>query len=66
MLHSIGNSVAASNLVRLWIVTGEERYSTLAEKTFKALAGELKNYPSSLCLLGEALAVWLEKKTEKK
>jgi uncharacterized protein YyaL (SSP411 family) len=55
------NSVAASNLVRLWRKTGEARYGQLAEKTFLALAGTLKGSPTSLCLLADALSAWLEK-----
>jgi uncharacterized protein YyaL (SSP411 family) len=55
-----GNSVAADNLVRLWKVTGEERYRRQAEKTFKALAGPLKINPGSLPALADALALYLE------
>jgi uncharacterized protein YyaL (SSP411 family) len=59
-----GNSAAASNLVRLWIKTGEAKYSTLAEKTFKSLSPTLKTGGSSLTALADALALWLEKKAE--
>ncbi|MFO0843233.1 MAG: thioredoxin domain-containing protein [Gemmataceae bacterium] len=55
------NSVAARNLVRLGRATGDAKYAALAEKTFKALAPTLKASPSSLPLLADALAVWLEK-----
>jgi uncharacterized protein YyaL (SSP411 family) len=61
-----GNSVAAGNLVRLWVKTGEAKYAGLAEKTFKALAGSLKANPSSLAALADALALWLEQKDRKK
>jgi uncharacterized protein YyaL (SSP411 family) len=54
-----GNSAAAANLVRLWQKTGEARYADLAEKTFAALAGNLKASPSSLTALTEALSVFL-------
>jgi uncharacterized protein YyaL (SSP411 family) len=60
-----GNSVAANNLVRLWIATGDERYSKLAEKTFKVFAATLKSSPSHLTALADALALWLEKKAKK-
>jgi uncharacterized protein YyaL (SSP411 family) len=56
-----GNSVAAANLVRLWRLTGEQRYRALAEKTFKAFATELKSNPSGLTTMAEALANLLEK-----
>ncbi len=55
-----GNSVAAGNLVRLWIKTGDSRYSKLAEKTFRALSPTLKTNPTSLAGLADALGLWLE------
>jgi uncharacterized protein YyaL (SSP411 family) len=61
-----GNSVAAGNLVRLWIKTGEAKYAALAEKTFKTLSATLKTNPSSLTGLADALAMWLEEKGKKK
>jgi uncharacterized protein YyaL (SSP411 family) len=62
-----GNSVAARNLVRLAAKTGNERYSSLAERSFKALAGSLKSNPTGLTALAEALADFLDaQKTEKK
>ena len=61
-----GNSVAARNLVRLWIKTGEEKYAKEAERTFAALAVPLKNNPSSLPALADALALYLDAKDKKK
>jgi hypothetical protein len=55
-----GNSVAANNLTRLWIKTGDEKYAKLAEKAFKALATPLKTNPSALPALAEALALYLD------
>jgi uncharacterized protein YyaL (SSP411 family) len=60
-----GNSVAASNLVRLWIKTGEARYDRLAEKTFRTFSPTLKTSGSHLSALADALALWLEKKASK-
>ena len=56
------NSVAAGNLVRLWIATKEDKYGKMAENTFRSLAGTMKNQPSSLCWAADALALWLESK----
>jgi uncharacterized protein YyaL (SSP411 family) len=57
-----GNSASASNLVRLWIKTGDAEYSKLAEKTFRSMSAALKSSPSSLPALADALALWLEHK----
>jgi uncharacterized protein YyaL (SSP411 family) len=57
-----GNSIAARNLVRLWVKTGDERYAPLAEKTFKALGAPLKANPGSLTALADALGMYLEAK----
>jgi uncharacterized protein YyaL (SSP411 family) len=57
-----GNSMAARNLVRLWIKTGDKSYAQSAEKTFRALAGELKSNPGSLTALADALGMYLEHK----
>jgi uncharacterized protein YyaL (SSP411 family) len=54
-----GNSMAASNLVRLWTKTGDDRYRALAEKTFKTFAGQLKANPTGLTFLADALAQFL-------
>jgi uncharacterized protein YyaL (SSP411 family) len=56
------NSVAAANLVRLWIKTKDEKYAKLAEKTFKALAAPLKTNPGTLVALADALGLYLEVK----
>jgi uncharacterized protein YyaL (SSP411 family) len=61
-----GNSVAASNLVRLWEKTGEARYGTLAGKTFKAFAAPLKLAPTGLTGMADALGAFLELKAKKK
>ena len=61
-----GNSVAARDLVRLWVKTGEEKYATEAERTFRALAVSLKNNPGSLAALADALALYLDAKGGKK
>jgi uncharacterized protein YyaL (SSP411 family) len=55
-----GNSVAARNLVRLWIKTGDAKYAKLADRTFRALAGALKANPASLTTLAEALGMRLD------
>jgi uncharacterized protein YyaL (SSP411 family) len=55
-----GNSVAARNLVRLWQKTGEQRYRELAEKTFQAFAGSMKENPAGLTTMAEALALYLD------
>ncbi len=60
------NSMAARNLVRLWQKTGKESYARLAEKTFQALAGPLKENPGNLTALADALAMYLEEKAAKK
>ena len=61
-----GNSVAARNLVRLWEKTGEKRYAELADKTFRALSGPLKENPGNLTALADALGMYLEEKAAKK
>ncbi len=55
-----GNSVAARNLVRLWVKTGDERYRDLAEKTLKTFAATLKTNPSSLTAMADALGQYLD------
>jgi uncharacterized protein len=55
-----GNSVAARNLVRLWVLTKEERYRMLAEKTLRAFAGALKLNPAGLTAMAAALALFLD------
>jgi uncharacterized protein YyaL (SSP411 family) len=61
-----GNSVAARDLVRLWIKTGDERYAKLAEKTVRALAAPLKTNPTGLTTLAEALALYLDAREKEK
>ncbi len=56
------NSVAARNLVRLWLETKEERYRELAEKSFKAFAPMMQSNPSSMATMAEALSMYLEAK----
>jgi len=55
-----GNSVAAGNLVRLWIITGDERYRALAEKSFEAFAGMLKSNPGGLVAMARHLGRYLD------
>jgi uncharacterized protein YyaL (SSP411 family) len=57
-----GNSVAAANLVRLWVKTGEEKYEKLSERTFKALSAPLKANPTGLTALADALGTYLDAK----
>jgi uncharacterized protein YyaL (SSP411 family) len=57
-----GNSLAAQDLVRLWVKTGDARYGELAEKTIKALAAPLKTNPTALTGLAHALAMYLDAK----
>jgi uncharacterized protein YyaL (SSP411 family) len=61
-----GNSLAASNLVRLGRKTDDERYTREAERTFKALAGSLKANPGNLPALADALGMYLDGKTAQK
>ena len=42
-----GNSIMAYNLVKLFYLTGEGKFSENAEKQLKFLASEARNYPSS-------------------
>jgi uncharacterized protein YyaL (SSP411 family) len=57
-----GNSLAAQDLVRLWVKTGDGRYGELAEKTIKALAAPLKANPTGLTGLAHALSMYLDAK----
>jgi uncharacterized protein YyaL (SSP411 family) len=57
-----GNSLAAQDLVRLWVKTGDARYGELAEKTIKALAAPLKTNPTGLTGLAHALSMYLDAK----
>jgi uncharacterized protein YyaL (SSP411 family) len=58
--HPSGNSVAARNLVRLWVKTGDDGYRALAEKTLKTFATPLKANPASMTTMAEALAMYLD------
>ncbi len=60
-----GNSVAARNLVRLWVKTGDEKYAKEAERTLQSLAAALKNNPGGLPALADALAMYLDAKEKK-
>ncbi|MBI3407368.1 MAG: thioredoxin domain-containing protein [Planctomycetes bacterium] len=55
-----GNSVAARNLTRLWIKTGEDKYRAEAERVFKSFAGQLKSAGSGLTALATALDLYIE------
>jgi uncharacterized protein YyaL (SSP411 family) len=57
-----GNSMAARNLVRLWIATGQDRYQKEAERTFRTFAGSLKAYGPGLVTMAQALDMYLAKK----
>jgi uncharacterized protein YyaL (SSP411 family) len=54
------NSVAVRNLVRLWAKTGEDRYRALALRNLKAFAGNLKQNPTGMTTMIEALAIYLD------
>ena len=60
------NSVAASNLVQLWILTGDATYQKQAERTLRSLAGLMKNQPTSLCWAADALGDYLAQAAKKK
>src|SRR5438094_9531001 len=60
-----GNSVAARNLVRLWLKTGDATYRATAEKTFKAFAANLQTSPGSTTTMAEALAMFLDAPAKK-
>jgi hypothetical protein len=57
-----GNSMAARNFVRLWIKTKDDKYAREAERIFQALAGPLRDNPTGLTCLAEALSLYLEMK----
>jgi uncharacterized protein YyaL (SSP411 family) len=61
-----GNSMVARNLVRLWLKTGDDKYRTLAEKTIKGFSAQLKSNPTSLTMMGEALALYLDQQEKQK
>jgi uncharacterized protein len=57
-----GNSLAARNLVRLWVKTGDEKYQKLALKTIRSLAVPYKSNPVGLCTLGSAIGMYMDAK----
>ena len=57
-----GNSVAARNLVRLAILTKDEKYAKEADRTFRAFAGAMKAYGQGSTTMAQALDLWLESK----
>jgi uncharacterized protein YyaL (SSP411 family) len=59
-----GNSMAAQNLVRLWKLTGEEKWHDEARKTFRAFAGAMKQYGPGLSTMAAALDRFVEGKTK--
>jgi uncharacterized protein len=61
-----GNSVAARNLVRLWLKTGEDRYRAEAEAMFRAFAGSVKTGPSGLATMVQALDQYVQVSEAKK
>ena len=50
-----GNSAMAYNLVRLFYLTGEDKFSEIAEKQLKFLANEARDYPSGHAMFLSAL-----------
>ncbi len=56
------NSMAARNLVQLWVATGEVKYRAEAERTLQALAGTFKAYPPGLTALAFSLDLYLDGK----
>jgi uncharacterized protein YyaL (SSP411 family) len=53
-----GNSMAARNLVRLWIKTKDEKYRKLADRTFNTFATHLDSRSTALATMAEALAMY--------
>jgi uncharacterized protein YyaL (SSP411 family) len=60
-----GNSVAARNLVRVWIKTGQDRYLAHAEATLRAFAQTLQTNSAGMTTMAEALAMYLDHKGKK-
>lgn len=54
-----GNSAMAHNLVRLYALTGEERYGDLAKELLTALSAQAARYPAGYCFYLLALARYL-------
>ncbi|MCI0462590.1 MAG: thioredoxin domain-containing protein [Gemmataceae bacterium] len=57
-----GNSLALSNLARLSSATGEKRYQTEAEKTFKSFAAIMRSNPASVTTMLHGLDIYLDAK----
>ena len=55
-----GNGVAALVLLRFGHLLGDDRYLSAAERTLKALAGDIKRFPSAHCSLLNALEEYLD------
>ncbi|MBQ7796652.1 MAG: thioredoxin domain-containing protein [Lachnospiraceae bacterium] len=55
-----GNSAMAYNLVRLYLLTGEDRYQELAEQQLKFLSAEAKSYPAGHAMFLVALSDYLD------
>jgi hypothetical protein len=55
-----GNSLAARNLVRLWVKTGEASYREQAEKGFKVFATTLRTNATAMTTMAQALAEYLD------
>src|SRR5262245_24014584 len=60
------NSVAARNLIRLWIKTGDDKYRTLSEKQIKGFSAQLKASPASLTTMAQALSMFLDQQEKQK
>ncbi len=60
------NSIAARNLVRLWVKTGDDKYKEQAEKTFKAMAATMKSNPTRLTTMLDALGLYLDAQKKEK
>ena len=60
------NSIAARNLVRLWLKTGDAKYKEQAEKSFRALAGVLKSRPTQMTTMLDALGLYLDAQKKEK
>jgi len=57
---SSGNSQATRNLMRLAKLTGETKYETEAERSFKFFAGTMKAYGPGLVTMAQAVDVYVE------
>src|SRR5262249_3141322 len=60
------NSMAARNLVRLWAKTGDDKYKSEAERTFKAFTGQMKTAGAGLTAMATALDLFIEAQEAKK